>query len=149
MRISVRTAPSRTSSSKNDRIIPLRDNERVMAYWDPDLYHSKLWPITCLFGVSFPALHLISWHSAFPTFVELWLWRASGIASIVSMLIFMQYPKIVLRWGGPLVLLSIVSPVVYLLTRVIMIAQAFASLRATDVKVYDTYEVSTYWVHLI
>jgi hypothetical protein len=146
------TAQSRigtSASAGKDRIIPLRSNERVVSYWDPDLYHSKIWPLTCLFGISFPALHLIGWHTAFPTLVELWLWRASALASIASMLIFMHYEKVVLKWGGPLVLLSLISPVVYFITRVIMIAQAFASFRAMDIKVYDTYEVSTYWIHLL
>lgn len=33
--------------------------EIVLGHWDPELYHSKLWPVACLFGASFGALHLI------------------------------------------------------------------------------------------
>ncbi|KAK6528139.1 hypothetical protein TWF281_009390 [Arthrobotrys megalospora] len=123
--------------------------ERVVAHWDPDLYGSWLWPLICLFGASFGALHLISWETHFPTFVELWLWRASAIASIVSLLIFMHYPRVVLRWGGPLTLLSIISPAMYLMSRVVMIAGAIAAFRLSDPALYETYVVSDYWIHIL
>jgi hypothetical protein len=134
---------------KRDRIIPTHPRERVLGYWDPQLYHSKLWPLTCLFGASFGALHLISWNTQFPTVVEQWLWRAAAITSIVSMLIFMQYQKVVFRWGGPLTLLSIASPVIYLLSRVVMIVGVFAAFRSMDPRTYVVYVVSNYWVHLV
>lgn len=121
----------------------------VVAHWDPDLYHSKMWPITCLFGASFGALHLISWDAAFPTLAELWLWRAAAITSIVTMLVFMQYEKVELRWGGLLTILSIVSPGLYLLSRLVMMGGVIAAFRASDPKIYETYVVSTYWVHLM
>ena len=70
--------------------------ETVVAYWDPELYHSRfLWPITCPSGTSFGALHLISWNTEFPTPVEQWLWRAAALTSTVSMLIFMQFEKVI------------------------------------------------------
>ena len=65
------------------------------------------------------------------------------------MLIFMQYEKVVLRWGGPLTLLSIVSPAVYLISRLVMIAGVIAAFRGMDPRIYETYVVSTYWVHLV
>ena len=124
--------------------------EIVVAYWDPGLYHSKiLWPVICLFGVSFGALHLISWNTVFPTDVELWLWRAAALGSIISMLVFMQFEKVILRWGGPLTMISILSPVIYLLSRVVMIGGVIAAFRASDPAIYDTYVVSTYWVHVL
>ncbi|KAI4225440.1 MAG: hypothetical protein L6R36_003924 [Xanthoria steineri] len=123
--------------------------ETVVAHWDPEVYHSRiLWPINCLFGASFGALHLICWDTLFPTYVELWLWRASGIASIVSMLVFMQFEKVILRWGGPLTFISLASPFVYLLSRLVMMGGVIAAFRASDPKIYDTYVVSTYWVHI-
>jgi hypothetical protein len=143
------TGLTEPSSQKKDRILPQYPSETVLAYWDPQVYHSKIWPITCLFGASFGALHLISWNTVFPTLVEAWLWRAAAITSIVSMLIFMQYEKVVLRWGGPLTLLSIVSPAVYLISRIVMIAGVIAAFRGMDPKIYQTYVVSTYWVHLV
>ncbi|KAL8912807.1 MAG: hypothetical protein Q9171_002265 [Xanthocarpia ochracea] len=152
-----------TSSPKSEAVITPRlkratvlnqetypNKETVVAHWDPEVYHSKiLWPLNCLFGASFGALHLICWDTQFPTYVELWLWRASGIASIVSMLVFMQYEKVVLRWGGPLTLISLVSPFIYLLSRFVMMGGVIAAFRASDPKIYDTYVVSTYWIHLM
>ena len=78
-----------SSSRKKDRILPQYPSETVLAYWDPHVYHSKIWPVTCLFGASFGALHLISWNTVFPSLVESWMWRAAAITSIVSMLIIM------------------------------------------------------------
>ena len=122
----------------------------VVAYWDPELYHSMIvWPIICLFGASFGALHLISWHSVFPTQVEQWLWRAAALVSIFSMLIFMQFEKVVLRWGGPLTIISLLSPALYLLSRMVMIGGVVAAFRASDPAIYNTYSVSTYWIHIL
>lgn len=126
-----------------------KSKQHVVAYWDPDLYRSRLWPITCLFGASFGALHLISWNTAFPTTIEQWLWRAAALTSVVSMLVFMQFEKVVLRWGGPFTLISLVSPVLYLLSRIVMVALVIAAFRAEDPAVYDTYVVSNYWVHIL
>ncbi|CAK1360620.1 uncharacterized protein RHO25_003916 [Cercospora beticola] len=129
---------------------PLRRRETTLAHWDPSLYHSRiLWPIACLAGISFPALHLISWHSIFPTLVETWLWRISAIVSMVAMLVFMQFEKVVFRWRDPLMLIKILSPALYLITRVIMLVGAFAAFRAADPKIYDTYVMSSFWVHLV
>lgn len=82
----------------------------------------------------------------FPTIVELWLWRVSAFISIVSMLIFMHFEKVVLRWDGILTLFSLSSPVFYLLSRIGMMAEVFAALRATDPGIYDTYEYTVYWL---
>ncbi|KAL8650500.1 MAG: hypothetical protein Q9226_005118 [Calogaya cf. arnoldii] len=86
------TAPrlQRSTVLNEETLAKYTAKEAVVAHWDPEVYHSKiLWPINCLFGASFGALHLICWDTQFPSYVELWLWRASGIASIVSMLVFM------------------------------------------------------------
>ncbi|KAK4574049.1 hypothetical protein LTR86_001810 [Recurvomyces mirabilis] len=113
-------------------------HEVVLSHWDPELYHSKLWPVTCLFGISFGALHLVSWNTTFPTAIEAWLWRGAAITSMVSMLLFMQFEKVVLC-----------SPLLYLASRVVMLGGAIAAFRASDPRLYDTYVASTYWVHLI
>lgn len=122
--------------------------DTVLAHWDPDLYHSKLWPITCLFGISFGALHMISWDGTFPTVFELWLWRAAAIASMVAMLIFMQFEKVVVRWQDPLMVVKVLSPTIYLLSRMVMLAEAIAAFRGASPAIYETYVVSNYWLHL-
>ncbi|KAL2045620.1 hypothetical protein N7G274_002048 [Stereocaulon virgatum] len=124
--------------------------ETVLSYWDPEIYHTRiLWPVTCLFGASFGALHLICWNVVFPTPVEQWLWRVAALVSIFSMLIFMQFERVVLRWGGPLTIIGLVSPVLYLLSRIAMIARVIAAFRASDPAIYSTYEASSYWVHIL
>lgn len=123
--------------------------ETVLAQWDPRLYKSKRWPLTCLFGTSFGALHLACWNTVFPTIVEMWLWRVSAFVSILSMLVFMHFEKVVLRWGGPLTIISIASPGLYMLSRVFMMGEVFTALRAEDPTIYCTYQVSTYLVDLL
>jgi hypothetical protein len=139
-------AANRSSSYESAKLKP---KEIVVAAWDPELYHSKIWPLACLFGASFGALHLISWNTEFPTLVEEWLWRAAALMSIVSMLIFMQFEKVVFRWGGPLTMISLLSPVLYLVSRLVMIGGVIAAFRASDPMIYETYVVSTYWVHVL
>jgi hypothetical protein len=129
--------------------VKLKPKEIVVAFWDPELYHSNIWPITCLFGVSFGALHLICWNTVFPTLFEQWLWRAAALTSIFSMLIFMQFKKVIFRWGGLLTIISLVSPALYLISRLVMIGGVIAAFRASDPAIYDTYVVSTYWIHIV
>jgi hypothetical protein len=123
--------------------------EVVVSHWDPELYLSKLWPAICLFGVSFGALHLLSWNTVFPTFVELWLWRIAALVSIFSVLVFMHFQKVVFRCGGPLTMISLLSPTLYLLSRIVMMAEVIGALRAEDPAIYETYVASTYWIHLL
>lgn len=134
------------------KILPLSQSkkEKVLAHWDPTIYHSRTWPLTCLFGISFPALHLLSWNSTFPTQIELYLWRSAGIASIVSMLIFMQFEKVSVNWRDPLIMLvKISAPGIYLISRAVMLAGAIVAFRASDAKIYETFVVSNYWLHLV
>ena len=121
----------------------------VVSHWDPGLYRSKLWPLICLFGASFGALHLISWYTVFPTKVESWLWRGSALVSIFSMLVFMHFEKVIFRWGGPLTMISLLSPALYFASRIVMMGEVFAALRREDPAIYETYVVSTYWIHLL
>ena len=131
------------------RETPKATKETVVSHWDPELYLSKIWPLICLFGVSFGALHLISWNTAFPTIIELWLWRVAALVSIFSVLVFMHFEKVVFRWGGPLTIISIVSPGLYVLSRLVMMGEVIAALRAEDPAIYETYVASTYWIHLL
>jgi hypothetical protein len=128
---------------------PIAAKETVVSHWDPELYHSKIWPLICLFGVSFGALHLISWNTIFPTIIELWLWRVAALVSIFSVLVFMHFEKVVFRWGGPLTIISIASPCFYILSRLVMMGEVTAALRAEDPAIYETYVASTYWIHLL
>ncbi|MCJ1431026.1 hypothetical protein MMC27_000376 [Xylographa pallens] len=130
------------------RVTPKPDGI-VVSHWDPEVYRSKIWPAICLFGASFGGLHLISWNAVFPTFIERWLWRAAALTSTFSLLIFMHFEKVVFRWGGPLIVISLLTPALYLISRIVIVGGVIAAFRASDPAVYDTYVVSTYWIHVL
>lgn len=123
--------------------------DKIVAHWDPELYRSKIWPLICLFGVSFGALHLSSWNTRFPTAVEMWLWRGSAFMSVVSLLVFMHFEKVVLRWNGVKTIVSLASPALYLFSRILMMGEVFAALRGEDPAIYDTYDYLAFWVSLL
>ncbi|KAF4628478.1 hypothetical protein G7Y89_g9678 [Cudoniella acicularis] len=108
--------------------VSARPKETILAQWDPELYRSKIWPLICFFGTSFPALHLISWFTIFPTLVEQWLWRGAFVP-IITMLIFMHFERVFFRCGGFLTIISIVSPALYLMSRVVTITIVMAAFR--------------------
>lgn len=45
------------------------DND-VITEWDASLYMTRYWPLLCLLGASFGAIHLVSWASFFPSETE-------------------------------------------------------------------------------
>ncbi|KAI7084949.1 hypothetical protein KC356_g6296 [Hortaea werneckii] len=128
---------------------PSKRKEIILSHWNPELYHSKLWPITCLAGISFPALHLVCWNTTFPTHFESWLWRGAAIASIVSMLIFMHFEKITVHRHDPWLGVKIASPALYLCSRMIMLGLAAAAFRASEPMIYETYVSSGFWSQLL
>lgn len=119
----------------------------VITEWDSGLYMTKWWPLICLIGASFGAVHMIAWYSVFPTSMELWLWRASALVSVAMSILIMQFRKVSLRWNGPLTIIQVASPILYVVSRTIMSAQAFAALRAMPEKTYDTFDLWNYWFH--
>ncbi len=121
----------------------------VITEWDSALYMTKFWPFICLLGASFGAVHLIAWNSIFPTLAELWLWRTSALVSTVTAILVMQFRKVSLQWEGPLTIVSVGSPILYIISRTIMSAQAFAALRAMPASTYLTFDVWNYWFHFL
>ncbi|KAL4948675.1 hypothetical protein BDW69DRAFT_198697 [Aspergillus filifer] len=106
--------------------------EIVVAHWDPYLYRSKITRLLCsLFGASFK-----------------WMWRGSAFISIFSLLVFMHFEKAVLRCNGLITIIQTGSPALYFVSRILMLGEVFAALRAADPRVYDTYEVGNYGFHL-
>lgn len=64
------------------------------------------------------------------------------------MLAFMHFEKVVLRWGGPLTMIVLISPVLYLRSRIVMMGGVIAAFRASDPVNYETYNVSNYWINM-
>ncbi|KAL3465694.1 hypothetical protein BJX64DRAFT_275030 [Aspergillus heterothallicus] len=146
----LKSAVSTTSEIQGPEDLEVElDKEIVVAHWDPGLYHSKIIRSLCsLFGASFGALHLACWNTAFPTLAEKWMWRGSAFVSIVSLLAFMHYEKVVFRWEGFRTIVCIGSPGLYFLSRIVMMVEVFVTIRAVDPAIYDTYEIANYGIQL-
>lgn len=125
------------------------DHPIILTQWDRDLYFTKWWPLICILGASFGAIHLISWNSTFPTPFERWLWRSSAMVSVGTSIIYMQFEAVHLRWDGPVTLIRISTPILYIISRIVMMAEVFAALRAMPRSTYDTYEIWNYWFHML
>jgi hypothetical protein len=138
-----------THSTKRSRLRAAAEDSMIITQWDEALYFSKLWPLICILGAAFGALHLMSWNSAFPTTVELWLWRASALLSVVTSIICMQFRTMSFRWDGPLTMIAVASPVLYVISRFVMLAEVFASLRAMPASTYSTFVLWNYWLHFL
>ena len=151
------TGPLRTHLQSSDMQSYPRDPEscnnvakevKIITEWDETLYMTRWWPLLCIFGSSFGAFHLISWNSEFPTAVELELWRVSAVTLVVTSLLCMQFRAVSLAWDGPLTLLRVGSPLVYMVCRVIMVVQSFVALRLMPEATYETLAIWSYWLHL-
>ena len=125
------------------------EDSMIITQWDEALYFSKLWPLICLLGAAFGALHLMSWNSTFPTTFERWLWRSSALASVVTSILCMQFETMSFQWDGPLTIVRVASPILYLISRLLMMGEVFAALRAMPTSTYMTYEIWNYWIHFL
>ncbi|KKY25955.1 hypothetical protein UCDDS831_g01804 [Diplodia seriata] len=130
-------------------LIEWYDDPMIITQWDRDLYFTRWWPLICILGASFGAIHLVSWNSTFPTPFERWLWRSSALISVVTSIVCMQFETMTLRWNGIFTLIRVSSPVLYIISRIVMTAEVFAALRAMPRSTYDTYEIWNYWFHFL
>ncbi|KAI8722591.1 hypothetical protein NCS52_00403200 [Fusarium sp. LHS14.1] len=136
------------NQSTKDLIVSQVEDTNVITEWDASLYMTRYWPLLCLLGASFGALHLISWVSVFPSKVEIWLWRISALISVVSAVLCMQFRKMSFTWEGPLTIIKVSSPFLYLVSRLIMAVETFACLRAMEASTYEVVNISNYWFHV-
>lgn len=126
------------------------EDPMIFTQWDRDLYFTKWWPLIYVLGASFGTIHLISWNSTFlttppPPPFERWLWRSSALTSVIMSIIYMQFKIVSLRWDGPLTIVRVSVPILYIISHVVMMAEVFAALRAMPRNTYDTYEIWNYW----
>lgn len=121
----------------------------VITEWDEALYMSRYWPLICILGSAFGAFHLISWNTAFPTDFELWLWRSSALTSVATSILCMHFRTISFEWDGLLSIIRVGSPLLYGISRLLMLGEVFASLRAMDPATYNTYQIWNYWLHFL
>lgn len=143
----IETTSTTPNATKTSVVVVEKEDKNTITEWDASLYMTRYWPLLCLVGASFGAIHLVSWNSIFPTEIELWLWRVSALVSVVTAVLCMQFRKMSLEWQGPLTIIKVGSPLLYLISRIIMAAETFAGLRAMEAKTYLTYEMWNYWFH--
>ncbi|KAH7264685.1 uncharacterized protein BKA55DRAFT_734061 [Fusarium redolens] len=137
------------NSQKLEPTVTEVEADNVITEWVSSLYMTRYWPLLCLLGASFGAIHLVSWTSSFPSEAERWLWRISALVSVITSVICMQFRKMSLTWDGPLTIIKVGSPLLYLVTRVVMAVEAFVGLRAMEPATYDNYALTNYWFHLL
>jgi hypothetical protein len=143
------STPEMRSQKIGHTVNEIEQDVSVITEWDANLYMARYWPLLCLLGASFGAIHLISWISSFPSEAERWLWRTSALISVVTSVICMQFRKVTLRWEGIHTIIKVGSPLLYLASRVLMAVEAFVGLRAMEPATYDTYALTNYWFHLL
>lgn len=143
------STPEIRSQKIGNTINEIEVDVNVITEWDVNLYMARYWPLLCLLGTSFEAIHLISWVSSFPSEAERWLWRTSALISVVTSVACMQFRKMTLRWEGIQTIIKVGSPLLYLASRVLMVVEAFVGLRAMEPATYDTYALTNYWFHLL
>ena len=118
------------------------------------------------------ALHLGAWSYGFPSTVEMWMWRGSGLSmvSAPTLLVMALYGMDIpdrderkrkgIRWvwakvrsvvglvvslGG--ILLALVPLLVYPFARGYVLGESFASLRAVERRTYETVEWTNFIPH--
>jgi hypothetical protein len=143
------STPETRSQKVGHTVNEIEEDVNVITEWDANLYMTRYWPLLCLLGASFGAIHLISWISSFPSEAERWLWRTSALVSVVTAIVCMQFRKMTLKWEGFQTIIKVGSPLLYLASRVVMAVEAFVGLRAMEAATYDTYALANYWFHLL
>ncbi|SPQ20904.1 2e0332dd-2639-4ba2-b789-3678d10ef824 [Thermothielavioides terrestris] len=139
------TAQTRVLGTGNEK----DSKAKVITEWDANLYMTRYWPLLCLLGASFGAIHLISWNTTFPTTVEQWLWRSSALTSVATAVLCMQFRTMGVKWEGPISIIKVGSPLLYIISRLVMAVETFAGLRAMEPGTYMTYPLMNYWFHFL
>lgn len=109
---------------------------------------TTLWVVSMVFG----AVHVAGWYASFPTDIEAWLWRLSGLFIVFSGLVWTVIHILAhmsgglwcywydllsgkVHWITYVILLPIctVCGILYLAARIYIVVEAFTSLRSLPV----------------
>lgn len=116
------------------------------------------WGLTSLCPAIFGAIHVASWNIRLLSNVEQWLWRASALYCCTAGLLFIPLGGIFLIWlrlswsrqatvGTVTEWTAYVIILLYVLVRLFMIAEVFASLRALPPSAYESVHWSSFIPH--
>ncbi|KFY29167.1 hypothetical protein V491_00165 [Pseudogymnoascus sp. VKM F-3775] len=109
------------------------------------LYYIGLFSLGFLLATAVVALNLgFSWHTYFPSHVEVWLWRSANFICVLCAVIMLL---MVLKPNQTAVIYVIAFP--YVIVRLIIISQCFAILRASSPDIYEkpSWNWLNYWPH--
>lgn len=143
--IPIEDIPLCSRAVKHDE--PSKAQTKIITEWDDSLYYTRWWPLVCLVASSFGAVHMISWNGHFATITEKWLWRSSCVGSIAFALIAMQFKRVEFRWCGLRTVVQIGCPLLYVVCRIVMVAEVVAAFRAMPESTYETVAIVNYWLH--
>ena len=123
-------------------------------YWMYEKELIEIWKFALLFVLApsaFGAVHLAFLDMAYPTDVELWLWRVSTVACLVIPILFafvVYLQDIVILNHRLSVACMHILLLAYLLVRKYMLVDDFLSLRALPSSVFDTVKWSSFIPHI-
>jgi hypothetical protein len=132
-----------SAAAANPKYTPDRRWNLVPLYFRP--FRRKLSLFTLLILPVFATCHLVVWNWSFPSRTEQDLWRICSIGCLVFPMLFSLAAWVPFDWCTrnttiiPLI-------VVYVLLRICMIAEIFASLRSMPEGVYTSVHLP-YWPH--
>ncbi|KAF2083974.1 hypothetical protein K490DRAFT_3541, partial [Saccharata proteae CBS 121410] len=103
-------------------------------------------------GTLYGGAHLAVWPMHFPSVVEMWLWRGAGIAMTglpVVGLFYIVVANVLDKVFTDLVtIVAVALMLAYVLARVLVLAEVFASLRSPQVGTYDDVAWTGYIPHI-
>ena len=106
-----------------------------------DLHRCPNWVMIAFTGSLFGGVHCIAWNFEFPTTVERWLWRASGVCIIIMAMslapFYLWQDTIPSSWKW---YLDRGAAIVYAVLRLYLMVEVFLEFRAMSAGVYDTLE---------
>ncbi|KAG2109821.1 hypothetical protein DEU56DRAFT_749915 [Suillus clintonianus] len=108
----------------------------------------------CFSGMVFGGIHYLGWNYLFQRHAEHMLWRAASLGiACAPVLLFLAIGCRI--WIGPpgnigqviMMLVTIISPFIYIVARIIIIVLMMLSLRSLPLGVYDTVAWTTFIPH--
>ncbi|KAI9887261.1 MAG: hypothetical protein M1823_000932 [Watsoniomyces obsoletus] len=152
-----------------------RLEKEVQRGGDRDRHFVRTFGFSKILAILYGGAHLSAWNAHFPTEIEKWLWRGSGIALAAAPIIYEMFellstpdPQMVGRCQKHLRLsersrkavrgvscglsmvpafLSVAIFTIYPLVRVYLVAESFASLRNPPARTYETVEWTDFIPH--
>lgn len=136
----------------------IKDNSRVPTYYAHKFDREWEWELRILvvctfFGVVFGSIHCIAWAFAFPSHIERMLWRTASLivtcVPLLNALLCILYSSLSESLWQSAVEYSIAAGfVLYGLARMVLLVQAFTSLRALTPLAYETVQWTLFIPHI-